>query len=146
MSALHSYLKMETAEALATLESLIASGYDMYDITVRAQYDIASTNGTVSDEQFNKWDLYYVDWQNVTAGKLREVFHSVNYTNEFIVANRSTELKVSASREDNLIECMLGSITKLEEFRNRIFDKGVLHIAKSGTIEFYSVKAASKQS
>ncbi len=60
----------------------------------------------------------------------------MNYSNEFIVANNSGGLRVSTGPYSTLMQNHLGSIRKLEEFRNRIFDKGVSRITNIGTIQF----------
>ena len=136
MSQDYSYLKVGTQQAFNALESMVTSGYDSYIRTQRAQISIRNSGGTVSDDQIREWDSSYGGWINETARQLQDIFMSTNYSNEFIVANNGGGLRVSTGSYNTLMQNHLGSIRKLEEFRNRIFDKGVSHISQVGTIEF----------
>ncbi len=132
----YSYLRMGTQQAFTTLEGMVTSGYNNYIRIQQAGITITNGGGTITDAQVKEWDRSYGDWVGETAQQLQEVFVSTNYSNEFIVANNSGGLRISTGPYSTLMQNQLGNIRKLEEFRNRIFDKGVSQITNIGTIQF----------
>lgn len=132
----YSYLRMGTQQAFNSLESMVTSGYDNYIRIQQAQIAITNASGTVTTAQVKEWDRSYGDWVGMTSQKLQEVFVSTNYSNEFIVANNNSGFSVSSGPYMTLMQNHLGNIRKLEEFRNRIFDKGVAQITIHGDIQF----------
>lgn len=136
MSQEYSYLKVGTQQAFNALESMVESGYANYIRIQREQISNTDNGGTVAEQQVKEWDRSYGDWVGSTAQQLQEVFMSTNYSNEFIVANNGGGLRVTTGPYNTLMQNHLGNIRKLEEFRNRIFDKGVSQITNIGTIQF----------
>lgn len=133
------FLTAGTASVFVAIEDSIQEGYAVRDELFKEHDALRNKGVAVTQEHRDKWHKPYAEWVNKTYKKLIKLFTYSNYAKEFANAprlqnswGRPNEDKIFTSIVDN----QLYMIQKLEQFRNRIWQKSTLIINNSGQLNF----------
>lgn len=131
------YLRVPVVTAFTMIEGSIQDGYSLRAQLFREHDTLRNQGQPVTQEHRDKWHAPYAEWVNSVRGRLLVLFFSPNYADEFFLAPR---MKPSYGRQNedgiftSIVDNQLYMIQKLEEFRDRIWQKSSIVINNSGQL------------